>query len=87
MKTAYLSDRWFKDNGNYQRLVLEMKYPKIITVPGQYKTRSGELVTVNALTQKHAFGLYSNGIEENWYLTGHIWPTKECQNDIVEKVN
>jgi hypothetical protein len=85
MITAYLSDKWFKDHNNYQRLSLSFKLPRLITEPGQYLSRCGEIITITDVTDKYAFGTYPNGVKEHWDLTGRIWFNKECDNDIIEK--
>lgn len=60
--------------------------PIIITEPGQYVTRSGEVVTVDVVKQSlyaDCRGRYSNGVEERWNCSGRIWTGQECQNDIL----
>lgn len=62
--------------------------PVIITAPGQYLTRGGEVVTVEVVSTRHDHGcrgFYSCGIAEGWHKTGRIYFGQECCNDIVAK--
>lgn len=61
--------------------------PRLIDQPGQYRTRSGELVTVDVASPRHRFacaGRYSDGVTECWHPSGRLYGTTESQNDIVE---
>lgn len=63
--------------------------PTIITEPGQYRTRGGEIVTVQGVSKQHDFGCtghYAHGTRERWHKSGRIFAVAESQNDIVEKV-
>jgi len=60
--------------------------PTIITAPGKYVTRCGEVVTVEVAKQKHIFGCsgtYSTGQREEWHMTGRLMFDRETPNDIV----
>lgn len=61
--------------------------PHIITEPGRYTTRAGEVVTIQRIEKRGArvtcFGKYANGIDERWDASGRCWHNQECQNDIV----
>lgn len=63
--------------------------PTVITEPGQYRTRCGEVVTVSVVSKKHLFtchGEYSCGTKESWHHSGRIFPKLDTTNDIVAKV-
>ena len=58
----------------------------IVSNPGEYLTRSGEVVTISNVSTKHDFGcvgFYPNGICERWHKSGRIHAGIECGNDIV----
>lgn len=60
----------------------------IITAPGLYVTRSGEIVTVESTSQAHTFGCaghYTDGKKEAWHRSGRLFATSESQNDILLK--
>lgn len=60
--------------------------PVVITGPGQYVTRSGEVVTVAQASSRHAFecrGAYSDGVSEAWHKSGRLLFGSETANDIV----
>lgn len=62
----------------------------IIKEAGQYITRSGELVTVEVASSKHAFechGIYSTGQSESWHKSGRLLFDRETDNDIVRVAN
>jgi hypothetical protein len=66
--------------------------PEIITEPGQYQTRCGEVVTVVSISQKyrHDFenrGSYPNGVAERWHKSGRIFATSTTDNDIVARLS
>ncbi len=66
-----------------------MFLPVIVDAPGNYVTRSGEVVTITAV-KKASYGLtckgvYPQGILETWTKSGHIFPSIESGNDIVAK--
>lgn len=63
--------------------------PVVITQPGQYRTRCGEVVSVERSSSKHNFGCqgrYSSGQTENWHRSGRLYFGQHCQNDIVQAV-
>ncbi|WP_432263472.1 hypothetical protein [Cupriavidus sp. TMH.W2] len=61
--------------------------PDIITAPGNYVTRSGELVTITVVSwrQDHGcIGTYGDGkIVDKWHKSGRIFAGAESGNDIV----
>lgn len=64
--------------------------PIIITEPGKYITRSGEVVEVLEISTSRrsmysAHGVYSDGVREAWHKSGRIFPTIDTVNDIVKK--
>lgn len=75
MKTGYMSPL--------------MSLPKIITEPGKYLTRCGDLVVVNTIGHVAKFscaGSYSNGVKESWHRSGRLFANVISDNDIVTKV-
>lgn len=64
--------------------------PIIITAPGVYVTRGGEVVTVETSSMGHYFGCwgqYSCGAAEFWHRSGRLYFGCETQNDIVASAN
>ena len=60
--------------------------PKIITGPGLYVTRCGEVVAVRSVVGKSLYscvGTYVNGTPELWHPSGRIFPTTDTENDII----
>ncbi len=62
--------------------------PRIITGPGRYLTRKGEIVTIDSLggyADWQAAGKYSDGVDECWLVSGRIFPSADLTspNDIV----
>lgn len=57
--------------------------PTVVTGPGRYVTRGGEVVTVSSVNTFQAFGSYENGIKERWTVSGRVLPVYESPNDIV----
>lgn len=60
--------------------------PTVITEPGEYVTRCGELITIHKASSRHCFGchgVYQNGIVESWHHSGRILADRETANDIV----
>ena len=60
--------------------------PTIITGPGRYFTRCGEVVTVLSVTGKSLYsciGAYANGTRESWHKSGRIFPATDTTNDII----
>lgn len=68
--------------------------PVVIDGPGSYRTRGGEVVTVDVISTTRGYGYnnradgqYSNGIRETWSCRGgRVLPFYESCNDIVSKV-
>ena len=63
-----------------------LSLPTVITVPGQYLTRGGEVVTVESTSTRHDFnnrGTYSTGQREGWHKTGRLYFGMLSNNDIV----
>jgi hypothetical protein len=61
--------------------------PDVITGPGQYVTRCGDIVTINSAGGRAArfdcFGAYSDGTRESWHRGGRIMASCQTANDIV----
>lgn len=60
--------------------------PAGITAPGQYRTRGGEVVTVERVSTRHEFGCkgtYSTGQRDGWHKTGRLYFGMLSNNDIV----
>lgn len=63
-----------------------LSFPVIITAPGQYITRSGEAVEIEAARDAHwMVGKYACGTTETWHRSGRIFSGKQTQNDIIAK--
>lgn len=61
-----------------------LSFPTVITEPGRYITRSGEVVQVHDTSNAHwKRGAYSCGTPERWNRSGRIFSGQETQNDIV----
>lgn len=63
--------------------------PTIITEPGKYRTRSGEIVNIVESSTRHVFGCmgtYPEGIEDRWHKTGRLYAHTLSPNDIIAKV-
>jgi hypothetical protein len=62
--------------------------PTIITRPGNYRTRGGEVVTIENIGRGAyaAQGHYPNGTNERWDICGRVLPFSLSQNDILEPV-
>ena len=61
--------------------------PTIIVKPGEYKTRSGEIVVISKVTESfylQCYGYYKNGVAESWHKSGRIFANVISENDIVE---
>jgi hypothetical protein len=62
-------------------------FPVVITAPGQYVTRSGEVVEVDDDSSYHwKRGRYQCGTVETWHRSGRIFSGTETANDIVQPV-
>lgn len=63
-------------------------FPVVITAPGQYVTRSGEVVEVDDVRDHHwKLGRYPSGVHERWHRSGRIFSGTETANDIVGPSN
>jgi hypothetical protein len=63
--------------------------PVIIDTPGSYRTRCGDVVTIDVVTMSHAFhcrGVYPNGRLEDWHRSGRLYAGVESDNDVVTKL-
>lgn len=62
----------------------------IIDSVGKYKTRGGEVVTIEVVSSRYygfqCKGKYSCGIPERWNDRGRVLPFSLSNNDIVEKL-
>lgn len=58
--------------------------PTVIDAPGQYRTRSGGIVTVTSVHKSVAEGHYSDNINETWDVSGRLLASL-TSNDIVAK--
>lgn len=70
----------------FAQLVLK---PAIITRPGRYRTRDGEIVEIATTSGRHDFGCrgrYASGVPDSWHRSGRLYATSECLNDLVEAV-
>jgi len=68
---------------SYWIVSLNLMNPTIVTTPGQYVTRGGEVVTIERLDGLRAYGQYANGSREWWTLSGRTLPFSESPNDLV----
>ncbi len=63
--------------------------PTIITGPGCYLTRCGEVVEIETSSTGHDFaclGTYPDDTAEGWHRSGRLYAGFECRNDIVSAV-
>lgn len=63
--------------------------PVVVTGPGVYETRGGELARVERINERGLFrcrGTYACGIAESWPVSGRIFPYTQSCNDLVRKV-
>jgi len=63
--------------------------PDVISAPGEYVARSGEVVTITVASSRHdhgCIGTYGNGIADRWHKSGRIFAGMESGNDIVRAV-
>lgn len=63
--------------------------PELITGPGKYVTRCGDIVSIQKVSAKQNFGChghYPHGIAESWHKSGRLYANRECDNDIVGAV-
>lgn len=64
--------------------------PEIITKPGLYRSRCGEIITVTDIGRGSVFeqwgvkGTFPEGIEEKWNVNGRRYSSQETMHDIVE---
>ncbi len=72
--------------------------PTIIDMPGKYRTRCGQIVTIESVEKTprniptntfNCKGQYPCGIKEGWHHTGRLYTYQSVisQNDIVEKIS
>jgi hypothetical protein len=65
--------------------------PIVISEPGDYITRCGELVTVEQASRKNDFGnvgyygATEEQITERWHRSGRVSATRESVNDVVSR--
>lgn len=63
--------------------------PTVITEPGYYLTRSGEVVHVYSVSKQHnfdCFGAYQeDGQHDSWHKSGRVYASRETDIDIVAK--
>lgn len=63
--------------------------PDLITGPGKYVTRSGETVSVDAVSghggEFGCRGSYADGTRERWHRSGRLLASREMDNDIVRQ--
>ena len=60
--------------------------PDVITSAGEYITRGGERVMVNAPSSRHEFGCrgtYPCGVRDSWHKSGRLYFSGVSANDIV----
>lgn len=66
-------------------------YPVVITEPGKYQTKGGDVVTITEVPftayRPVCKGTYSNGVEDHWTPSGHIFPAMDSLNDLVKKID
>lgn len=62
--------------------------PDVIVKPGRYRTRGGEVVSVEGITKGHfgCQGFYANGTAERWHKSGRLYFGTLSDNDIVTEV-
>jgi hypothetical protein len=65
--------------------------PAVITAPGQYRTRGGEVVTITVACNNYWYnyctGIYPNGVADSWHRSGRLYSGTLSDNDIVEKLS
>ncbi len=67
----------------YAQLVL---LDVVITEPGDYLTRSGEVVEVFRTSSRHdheCYGRYASGQTDHWHKSGRLYFGMQSANDIV----
>lgn len=60
--------------------------PAVVTRPGEYLTRGGEVVVVESVEPRGPYGVrgrYRDGVKDTWDMTGRLLPGTLSQNDIV----
>ncbi len=60
--------------------------PTIITGPGKYRTRCGEIVTIDSEWRGSAKGRYEGDIQESWDISGRLLRWTLSSNDIIQKL-
>lgn len=67
--------------------------PTVITAPGRYRTRGGEVVTITEASTKHNFGCvgtYSapnEGVIDRWHKSGRLYFGQLSSNDVVDAID
>ncbi len=80
------------------RLAELVSLPTVITAPGRYRTRAGEIVTIDRVGRPEhlsfadvdpraglADGHYPNGVTEVWDVSGRLLPFSQSDNDIIHR--
>jgi hypothetical protein len=67
------------------RLATLVALPTVITGPGKYRTRSGEVVTIVEPWRGWWRGAYPSGTPEAWDPSGRLLPFSETGNDVVAR--
>lgn len=79
----------FKDDQGQEHLFFH-ELPIIITKPGKYRTRCGEVVTITSTgrnlvwEQWGAVGTFPEGIVDSWNINGRRTSMAENRHDIIE---
>ena len=71
------------------RNVSHVVLPTIISEPGNYLTRCGEIVNIESIIPNTAYGAcgkYPNQVEDRWDVCGRLYPSILSNNDIVKKI-
>lgn len=75
------------NKGYFAPLVL---LPTIITKPGYYETRGGDVVKITKISEKHDLeceGIYVGTTTfDGWHKSGRLFATIETVNDIVKEL-
>lgn len=62
--------------------------PTVISGPGKYVTRCGEIVEIVQSSHRHDYGCagtYSNRTTERWHKSGRLFASRETANDVVAR--
>ena len=64
--------------------------PTVITVPGEYRARCGDLVAITRVSTRPDFGCLGmyldDGIVDSWHCSGRLYFGRESMFDIVSRV-